>query len=73
MGEPARLGSAVPFQPGAVVGHGRLQAYSRLPQKDLLGDCFLRLLAFLIVLIRKPFTIAEKSLLSVQRSPHYLA
>lgn len=43
MGEPALLSSAAPFQPGAAVGCGGSHAYSRLPRKDLLGDCFLRL------------------------------
>ena len=55
---------------GATVWFGCLCDSSWLPQKDLLGHHFLRMLAFLTLLIRKLFVIAKESFHYVQRSLH---
>lgn len=69
MGELTLLRSAVPFQSTWCYHLIPMFDYSWLPQKDPLGYCFLRPLAFLTALIRKVFVIAGKSFLYVQRAP----
>lgn len=68
MGEPTLLRSAVPFRCYSLCDS------SWLPQKDLLGHHFLRMLAFLTLLIRKLFVIAKGVIsLCPEVTAHHLA